>query len=371
LPPDYYQTLGVSRTCTPDEIRRAYRRLARRYHPDVCREPDAEDKFKQIGEAYAVLSDPGKRARYDRYGDAAFEGFGRDAGFGDIFDLFNQVFGGGFAQGFGAQAAARGSDLSYELTIALADVVTGYETEIEVERQAECDRCNGSGSEPGHVPDTCSDCNGSGRRTVHRRTILGVMSSTSPCGTCRGRGVIVRHPCEQCRGSGVVKARQRVLVDVPPGISSGQRIRHPGQGDVPPGGGIPGDLFVGVNVAPDEHFQRHDRDLIMQLDLSFTQAALGDKITVPTVEGEQELTIPAGAQSGDALRLRYQGLPPLHGGQRGDQIIALRVVTPRHPTERERELLLELGRERGEQVEPQPHGKGILERIREVFTGEE
>lgn len=371
MPPDYYHILGVSRTCTQEEVKRSYRRLARLYHPDVCREPDAEAKFKQIGEAYAVLSNPDRRARYDRLGDAGLDGFaGQPGGFGDFFDLFNQVFGGSFGGPFGGGQVARGADLEYEISIDLRAVVTGYETELQVNRQAECDRCNGSGSEPGHVPDTCADCGGSGVRTVHRRTMLGVIATSSPCAACRGRGVIVSHPCEQCDGSGVLRATQTVLVEAPPGISNGQRIRLPGQGDVPAGGGIPGDLFVHVIVKPDPHFQRRERDLIMQLDLSFAQAALGDVVTVPTIEGEHRLTIPAGAQTGQALHLRGKGLPPLHGGPRGDQIIALRVVTPKDLSERERELLLELAEERGQQIQPQAHAKGILGRIREAITGE-
>lgn len=370
LPPDYYHILGVSRTCTQEEIRRAYRRLARLYHPDVCHEPDAEEKFKQIGEAYAVLSNPERRARYDRYGDAGLDGVpATDTGFGDFFDLFEQVFG-GFGSPFGSAQPARGADLQYHLTIDLQTVLTGYDAEIEVDRQGECDRCNGSGSEPGHAPAACPDCGGAGMRTVHRRTILGVIASSSTCPTCGGRGARITHPCAQCRGSGVTRSTQKVLVEVPPGISNGQRIRLPGQGDVPAGGGVPGDLYVHVTVKPDPRFERRDRDLLMRLDISFSQAALGDVVTVPTLEGERELTIPPGTQSGQALLLRGMGLPPLHGGPRGDQIVILRVVTPKNLSERERELFLELARERGQQVRAQVPGKGILGRIREAITGE-
>ena len=369
MPPDYYHILGVARTCTPEELKRSYRRLARRYHPDVCKEPDAEERFKEISEAYAVLADPDKRRRYDTYGEPGLDGFRMDGGFGDFFDIFNQVFG-GFGPGFGASEPARGADLEYELTIDLATVVTGWETELEVQRQAECERCSGSGGEPGHDPETCEACGGSGVRTVHRHTILGMMTTRSTCSRCRGRGVHITHACRECSGAGVVSARHKVLVQVPAGIASGQRILHAGQGDVPAGGGVPGDLYVRVMVKPDRRFQRRDRDLIMQLDLSFAQAALGDVVTVPTVDGEQELTIPAGAQHGDALKIPGAGLPPLHGGQRGNQIVGLRITTPQQLTDRERELLEELARERGEQITPQPHGKGIFERIREVLTGE-
>ncbi len=332
MPRDYYQILGVTRTCTHQEVRSAYRRLARRYHPDVCKEPDAETRFKEISEAYTVLSDAAKRDQYDRFGRDGMNGSAANAGFGDFFDLFNQVFGGGFATGPGAAAPARGADLEYQVAITLSDVVTGWTSEIDVSRQSECDRCGGSGSEPGHDPVTCPRCGGTGYRTVQQRTILGVMNTTAPCAECRGRGVIISNHCEACGGSGVVQATHRVLIEVPPGISSGQGIRYPGQGDACGAGGIPGDLYVRVMVEDDPRFERHDRELITRLDLSFPQAALGDLVVVPTVDGDEELTIPPGAQTGDTLRMRDHGLPRLHGGPRGDQIVLLRVITPTYLT---------------------------------------
>jgi len=368
VPRDYYEILGVSVTCTDDEIRRSYRRLARRYHPDVCKEPDAEERFKEIGQAYAVLSDSGKRERYDRYGHEGLNGGAANGGMGDFFDIFNQVFGGGFGQGFGFQEQARGADIEYEVMIDLGGVVSGWESELEVTRQAECDRCGGNGSEPGHDPTVCASCGGTGYRTVQRQTILGVMSSSAPCSECRGRGMIITEACTECNGAGVVEATHNVHVQVPPGIMSGQRIRHPGQGDVPAGGGIPGDLYVRVLVQSDERFERRDRELFMPLNISVAQATLGDTVMVPTIEGEAELAIHAGTQTGDTVRLRGQGLPPLHGGGRGDQIVVMRVVTPTSLTDRQRELLLEFAEEGGEEITPRP--KGIRDRIREVFTGE-
>jgi len=369
LPRDYYHILGITRTCTHQEVRSAYRRLARRYHPDVCKEPDADTRFKEISEAYTVLSDAPKRERYDRFGYDGLNGSATNAGVGDFFDLFNQVFGGGFTTGPGG-APARGADLEYQVAITLADVVTGWTSEIDVPRQAECDRCGGGGSEPGHDPSTCQSCGGSGYRTVQQRTILGVMNTTAPCTECRGRGVIISNPCEACGGGGVVEATHEVLIEVPPGISSGQGIRYPGQGDACGGGGVPGDLYVRVMVESDPRFERHDRELVTRLDLSFPQAALGDMTIVPTVDGEEELTVPAGAQTGDTLRLRGQGLPRLHGGPRGDLIVVLRVVTPTGLTEDQRDSLLAFAQHSGEAIDPQPDHKGIYERIRDVFTGE-
>jgi len=336
----------------------------------VCKEPDAETRFKEISEAYTVLSDAPKRERYDRFGHDGLNGSAANAGFGDFFDLFNQVFAGGFASGPGAAAPARGADLEYRVTVTLADVVTGWDTEIDVLRMAECDRCGGGGSEPGHAPTTCPGCGGSGYRTVQQRTILGVMNTTAPCAECRGRGVIISNPCAACGGDGVVEATRNVLIEVPAGITSGQAIRYPGQGHACAGGGVPGDLYVRVMVKADPRFERHDRELVTRLDLSFPQAALGDVVVVPTVDGDEELTIRPGAQTGDTLRIRSRGLPRLHGGPRGDLIVVLRVLTPTDLTDVQRDSLLEFADAIGETVAPQPEDKGIYERIRDVFTGE-
>ncbi len=367
MPRDYYQVLGVGRDCTQEEIKQAYRRLARRYHPDVCKEEGAEERFKEIGTAYAVLSDPEKRRRYDMYGEeAAGPGFGAPV---DLFDLFNHVFGGGMGGPFGFQAQARGSDLHYEVTIDLQAVVEGFEAEVEVSRQAECETCGGSGAAPGSSPITCGRCHGRGVITQQHATLLGVMATTTTCPDCGGRGTRIDTPCQDCRGAGVVSARQTVLVSIPPGIQDGQRIRMAGHGDVPAGGGIPGDLIIRVRVEPHPLFTRRDRDLHMPLEISFAQAALGDRVTVPTIDGKAEITIPPGTQSGDTVELPGYGLPPLHGGRRGRQIIGLRVVTPRDLDEEQRRLLMEFALSRGEQLNPPEH-EGLFQRIRKVFSGE-
>lgn len=366
---DYYQVLGISRDCDQNEIKRAYRRLARRYHPDVCKDDGAEDRFKEISKAYAVLSDPQKRRRYDMYGeDAVANGGGAPV---DVFDLFSQVFGGmgGPFGGFAAEAQSRGADLYYEVTIDLRAVVDGFEAELEVSRQAECDECGGSGSAPGSAPSTCRLCGGRGYVSRNRQTLLGVMSTSSTCPQCRGRGTIVTEPCEGCGGEGVRQTTQRVPVSIPPGIQDGQRLRMAGHGDAPAGGGIPGDLLIGVRVQKHPDFTRRDRDLLTDLDLTFSQAALGDTVTVPTIDGEREVTIQPGAQTGDTVSLDGLGLPPLHGGPRGRQIINLRVVTPADLDEEQRRLLMELALRRGESIRPPEH-TGLFDRIRKVLGGE-
>lgn len=369
MPPDFYQVLGVSRDCSPLELKRAYRRLARRYHPDVCPEDDAEERFKEISQAYATLSDPERRQQYDLYGDTDARGTPTPPT--DLFDLFRQAFGGMSGRGgpFGFQTEARGKDLQYEVTIDLEAVATGLEAEVEVSRQAECETCGGSGAAPGSSPQTCRTCGGRGQVIHRHNTILGVMATSTVCPDCRGRGTVISVPCADCRGRGVVQETQPVLVTIPPGIADGQRIRMPGQGDVPTGGGIPGDLLVLVRVQRHPLFVRHDRDLHMPLDLSFTQAALGDRLIVPTIDGEAEITVPAGAQSGDTISLPGHGLPPLHGGKRGRQIIELRVVTPTDLNDEQRQLLMELALRRGEEVHPPEH-EGLLRRIKQVLTGE-
>lgn len=369
MPEDYYQILGVSRDCEQTEIKQAYRRLARRYHPDVCKEDGAEDRFKEISKAYAVLSDPQKRRKYDMYGEEGANGAAGGGGApGDIFDLFNQVFGGAGGP-FGGQAQARGSDLQYQVTIDLEGVLEGVDAEVEVSRQAECDDCGGSGAAPGSAPATCDMCGGRGYVARERQTLLGRMATTSACPRCEGRGTVVTDPCETCDGRGVTRSTQSVLVAIPPGIHDGQRIRMAGHGDVPPGGGIPGDLLIGVRVQNHPEFTRQDRDLLMELELSFSQAALGDTVTVPTLTGETEVTVQPGAQTGETIRLDGQGLPPLRGGRRGRQIINLRVVTPTDLDEEQRGLLMELALRRGEDIEPVKQ-TGLFDRIRKVLGGE-
>ncbi len=367
MPREYYRALGVSPGCSQEEIRRAYRRLARRYHPDVCREEGAEERFKEISKAYAVLSDPEKRRRYDRYGDenGGLAGFGATT---DFFDLFDQLFGGFNGHGVHREPA-RGADLHYEMAIDLHGVLQGVEAEVEVTRQAECETCGGSGAAPGSSPTTCPLCGGTGQVSQSRQVLFGAMITTGTCPQCGGRGSVITEPCPECGGHGVVNARQKVLVTIPPGISDGQAIRMAGHGHVPEGGGIPGDLIIHVHVEPHELFARRNQDLLMELDITFAQAALGDTITVPTLEGDVEVTIPPGTQHGDSIKLAGKGLPPLHGGRRGQQIVSLRVVTPRNLDEDQRRLLMEFALRRGERIQP-PDGSSLFDRIRQVLSGE-
>lgn len=367
MPEDYYQVLGVSRECSQQEIKRAYRRMARRYHPDVCKDDGAEERFKEISNAYAVLSDPDKRRRYDRYGDENGRASRAGRGPADIFDLFEQVFGG--SGGPFGEAQSRGADLQYEVTIDLQDVVAGVETEVEVTRQAECEHCGGSGAAPGSRPQTCRTCGGRGQVLHERATLLGVMATATTCPECGGRGTIIIDPCPECGGDGVVQSTQTVLVTIPPGIEDGQRIRMAGHGDVPPGGGIPGDLLVRVRVEPYPELTRRGQDLHMEKEISFAQAALGDALTVPTIDGEREITLRPGTQSGDTIDMPGMGLPPLHGGRRGRQIVHLGVRTPTDLSEQEQRLLMEFAVRRGEDVRPPEH-EGLLDRIRRALGGE-
>jgi len=365
---DYYEVLGVSRECSQTEIQQAFRRLARRYHPDVYKEPDADERFKEIGEAYRVLSDPERRARYDRFGHDGDQAFAAPSGFGDVFDLIEQVFGQGFGGWSTGDAPSYGRDLHYEVTIDLAGVVTGVDTDLEITRQTECARCNGSGAEPGTRPETCPTCGGTGRVIAYRQTIFGTTRARAVCPECHGTGTVVSTPCSECSGTGVVQAAQTVHIHIPPGINDGQGIVFPGQGDMPAGGGVPGDLHVRVRVQPHEVLHRRDRSVVMQLDVSFAQAALGDRVMVPTIDGEAEMTIPPGTQTDDEVHLRGQGLPPLRGGPRGDQIVILRVVTPTDLDDEQRRLLLELALRRGEDIDPQDADKSLFDRLRDAFS---
>ncbi len=348
--PDYYDLLEVSRSASEEEIRKAFRRKALEYHPDRNKDPSATERFKEINEAYQVLTDPQKRRQYDRFGHAGvgaqagagrgFEGFDVFGGFGDIFDAF---FGGGTASG--RTAPRQGDDLQTELRLDFTEAVFGASKEITVERDEPCQRCHGIGSEPGTQPETCSNCRGSGRVRRTHRNIFGQFVQELPCNVCRGVGEIVTHPCTVCRGTGHESRRRQIQVDVPAGVEDGVRLQLRGEGDRGAYGGPPGDLFILLHVAPHPTFQRSGNDILYELKLAFPQAALGDDIQVPTLEGTAPLHIPPGTQSGTVLRLKGQGVP--HAGRpsrRGDELIALRVATPTNLTRRQRELMEELAK---------------------------
>ena len=352
MPADYYEVLGVSRGASEQDIKKAFRRLARELHPDVnSHDPAAEEKFKAAAEAYEVLSDPERRQIYDRYGhdglrsggfEPSFEGFGS---FADIFDAF---FGGGGAFGFGAGAGGRsravqGGDVAVSAEVTLAQVATGTSVEVTYDAAGPCPHCHGNGAEPGTPIDTCERCGGAGQLRAVSRTPFGQVVRATACDVCGGDGKVARTPCEECRGRGRKVAMQRLSVDVPAGIEDGQRIRLAGRGHAGDAGGYPGDLYVLVRVAEDERFVRDGVDLVTVVDVPAPEAALGTQVAVPSLDGEPvQLTLEGGVQPGETVLVRGGGLPPLRGGRRGDVRVVVNVVIPRRLSERQRELLEEL-----------------------------
>jgi molecular chaperone DnaJ len=369
-PRDFYQVLGVSRDASAEDLKKAYRRLARQYHPDVNKDDDAEDRFKEINEAYEVLSNDEKRARYDRFGhagvqgnagSAGFEGFG--FGFEDIFESF---FGGARAGGATRRRQQRGQDLRYDLTIEFEEAVFGCEKEIEAARHEVCPVCNGTGAKPGTSPTRCRDCNGTGEIRHVQRSILGQFVNVTTCPRCGGTGEEITTPCPECDGRKAVVRTRRLSVRIPAGVDDGTRIRLTGEGEMGLYGGPPGNLFVFVSVKPHAFFTRQDNDIILEIDINVAQAALGDRVRVPTLDGDQDLIVPAGTQSGEIFRLKAHGVPYLRRAGRGDQLVVANVCIPEHLSEKQRELFTELGETLGGEIISQRE-KGFLDRVRDAL----
>jgi molecular chaperone DnaJ len=345
---DYYEVLGVDRSATPEEIKKSYRGLARQYHPDVSDAPDAETRFKEINEAYQVLSNPDKRTMYDRFGHAGpggVGGFGVDFGFRDPFEIFEEVFGGGF--GFRTsrrRGPRRGADLRYDLALTFEEAVFGCEKEIEVTRHEVCPECSGSGAEPGTSPVRCSECNGSGQVRQVQRSILGSFVSVTTCPVCQGSGETIPIPCSRCGGEKRVYTTRRLTVTIPPGVDHGTQIRLAGEGEMGERGGPPGNLYVVLNVEPHPIFERRGDDIMVELQINVAQAALGADVNVPTLDGEEEISIPAGTQSGAVLRLRKKGVPHLRKNGRGDELVLVRVAVPQKLSREQKHLLQDLGK---------------------------
>jgi molecular chaperone DnaJ len=339
---DYYEVLGVQRGATQEEIKKAFRRLARQYHPDVNRESGAADMFKEINEAYEVLSDSDKRAMYDRFGHngpagaPGYDPFGGGDPFGSIFEAF---FGGGGGRQ-SQRGPQRGADLRYTLSITFEEAIFGVEKEIEFRRLETCTACRGNGAEPGTDPVRCPKCGGLGE--IRQRAPIFNMVTVTTCDQCRGEGTVIAIPCKECRGEGRLRQPRKLSVRIPPGVDGASQIRITGEGEAGPRGGPHGNLYVALDVQPHPYFIREGNDVLLELPLNIAQATLGAELEIPTVDGTETLRIPPGTQTGTPFRLRGKGVPYLRGGGRGDQIVVSRVVVPSRLTDQQRRLFQEL-----------------------------
>ncbi len=370
---DYYETLGVPKNASQDEIKTAFRKLARQYHPDVSSAEDAEERFKEINEAYAVLSDADKRAAYDRYGHAGLNGFGGAPDFSnlDIEDILNMFGFGGFDFGGrrrgGRNRPARGADLQYNLPLEFEEAVFGVEKEVEFVRDEVCSRCSGSKAEPGTQAVRCPTCNGQGEVRQSRQTLFGSMVQVVTCPNCSGSGEIVESPCKQCGGRGIERQKRTKTVQVPGGVDTGTRIRLSGEGQPGANGGPSGDLYLSIRVNQHKFFQRREYDIVLNLDINIAQASLGAEVEVPTVDGPAVLSIPAGIQPGKVLRMRSKGVPYLRSDKRGDQLVVINVEIPKKLTHEQRELMEKMAESLGTEVKPQE--RSLLDQVKDFFTG--
>ena len=378
MPADYYEVLGVSRTASDQEIKKAFRQLARKLHPDVNKhDHDAEERFKQAAEAYEVLSNPEQRATYDRYGHEGLRSGGYAppdfGGFTDLSDLLNAFFGGGrdpFGSPFGGRrpGPAHGEDIGVSIEVTLADVAHGATVDVEFDAYVRCETCHGNGAEPGTPIVTCPRCDGTGQLQSVMRTAFGQLVRSQTCDECDGDGKIAEQPCETCRGQGRAKERRELSVEVPAGIEDGQRIRLSGRGHAGPRGGPNGDLYVLTSVIPDPRFERQGEELVTRLDVPFTEAALGAKVVVPTIDGEEQIELVPGTQPSTVIRLRHQGLPAIRGRRRGDLHVIVNVMVPSNLTDEQRELLERFANsENGENYPPAGERQGFFDRIRNAF----
>ncbi|RDW21757.1 molecular chaperone DnaJ [Oceanobacillus chungangensis] len=343
---DYYEVLGLEKNATPEEIKKAYRKLARKYHPDVNKEAGAEEKFIEVKEAYEVLSDDSKRSQYDQFGHAGasgqgFGGFGGSQDFGGFGDIFDMFFGGGGGRRRDPNAPSQGADLQYTMVLDFEEAIFGKQVDINIPKEENCDTCNGSGAKPGTKPKTCSHCNGSGQLNQEQNTPFGKVVNRRVCHHCQGTGKIIPEKCNTCGGSGRVKKNKKININIPAGIDEGQQIRVAGKGEAGLNGGPAGDLFVVIQIRSHEFYEREGDNIYCELPVTFAQAALGDEMEVPTVHGKVKLKVPAGTQTGKTFRLRGKGAPNVRGRGQGDQYVKVRVMTPTNLTDKQKSLLRE------------------------------
>lgn len=377
---DYYEVLGVSKTATQDELKKAYRKLARKYHPDLNKDnPEAAEKFKECNEAYSVLSDEQKRAQYDQFGPEAFEnggmgggpgagGFGGFGGFGgsgmeDIFDMF---FGG---QGRGGRSnnagTQRGADLRYDMEITFEEAAFGVEKEISLKRAERCEHCHGEGAEPGSKVETCPECHGSGYVRFTQNTMFGQMVNERPCSRCHGEGKIISNPCKECGGSGTVKKTKKLKVKIPAGVDNGSRLRVGGEGEAGLKGGPSGDLYVYLYVKPHKFFERDGTTVLCEVPINIVQATLGAEIKVPTLDGQVTMKVPEGTQPGKVMRLKGKGIPSLRGGGRGDQLVRMKVVVPTKLNDKQKDALQKFADISKDNINPEE--KSFLNKVKDFF----
>ncbi|QQZ10815.1 molecular chaperone DnaJ [Heyndrickxia vini] len=372
---DYYEVLGLEKNASKEEIKKAYRKLSKKYHPDINKEADAADKFKEVKEAYEVLSDDQKRDQYDRFGhtdpNQGFGGFGGDGdfgGFGGFEDIFSTFFGGGSSRRRDPNAPRQGADLQYTMTLTFKEAVFGKETEIEIPREETCDTCHGSGAKPGTQPETCSHCHGSGQLNTEQNTPFGKIVNRRVCHYCNGTGKMIKNKCKTCGGTGKVKKRRRINVKIPAGVDDGQQLRVSGQGEPGVNGGPAGDLYVVFHVREHEFFERDGDDIYCEMPITFAQAALGDEIEVPTLHGKVKLKVPAGTQTGTKFRLRGKGVPNVRGYGTGDQHIHVKVITPTKLTDKQKQLLREFSETEGSA--PDEQNESFIDKMKKAFKGE-
>ncbi|WLR56288.1 molecular chaperone DnaJ [Mesobacillus subterraneus] len=371
---DYYEVLGVSNSASKDEIKKAYRKLSKQFHPDINKEPGADEKFKEVKEAYEVLSDDQKRAQYDQFDHVdPNQGFGGGGdfggGFGGFEDIFNSFFGGGGGRRRDPNAPRQGADLQYTMTLKFEEAVFGKETDIEIPREEECDTCDGTGAKPGTKVDTCKHCHGSGQMSVEQNTPFGRIVNRRVCHYCNGTGKEIKEKCTTCSGTGKVTRRNKIHVKIPAGVDDDQQLRVAGKGEAGINGGPSGDLYIVFHIRSHEFFERDGDDIYCEMPITFVQASLGDEVEVPTLHGKVKLKVPAGTQTGTKFRLKGKGVPNVRGYGTGDQHVLVKIITPTKLSEKQKQLLRDFAEVSGQS----PLGEqeeSFFSKVKRAFKGD-